>query len=96
MFREDEREAVQEAITSVDRFRRLVKGAKLAGSEGKLRVADITPGSRLVFRETPQQIQLIELFSKQAFDSLGIKVSTPKRAKPAKRPRHVAKATAAP
>jgi hypothetical protein len=96
MLREDEREAVREAINSRDHIRLLVKGAKLAGSEGKLRVADITPGLRLVFRETPRQIQLIELFSKEAFDSLGIIVSTPKRAKPAKRRHHVGEATAAP
>src|SRR5438552_2657260 len=77
----DEQEAVTRVLTSPDRVRRLVKNAQRAGSEGKFRVAEITPDLRIVFRETPRQIRLLELFDKQAFESLGIQVSDPEPAR---------------
>jgi len=59
----DERIAVAEVLTSADRMRRVLKRAKLAGSERKFLVADLTTGLRGVFRETGREIRLVELLA---------------------------------
>ncbi len=70
------RAAVLEAISTPDKVRELVRTAGRSNSAtrgAEIRVAE-AGGVRLMFRVTPERIELLELIGEEAFRELGIKV----------------------
>jgi hypothetical protein len=68
-----EREAVRGALASWADFRTVAKSARAVGSEAQLRLARVTPSLRLVFRETPTQVEVLDLVSARTLDAFGVK-----------------------
>lgn len=76
-----DREAVERATASWENFRELTHNRRGVGSTGKLRAARVSPGVRLIYRESPTQVTVLDLVNEGTFDALGITTYPPRPAR---------------
>jgi hypothetical protein len=62
-----ERRRVERKINSLETLRKLAKTADTGGEGGRLHIADVSDGVRVVFRFTSTGAEVVDLISKQAF-----------------------------